>query len=313
MNGLESACLKLVRDSLRVKKGENIVLVTDELKLPIARHVAKFIKERKAEVTTYLMVENLRPIKEPTALLKMIMKRADAIVYILDARIEEKPFRSAMVAHGMKYNRICMMPGITEDMMARLVNIDLREVDAMNRKLMRLLRDKSDILITNPQGTRIRFSVKGRRWVNDCGNIGKKGSHGNLPAGECYTCPVEQSCSGTLVISLIEDKIGPGRMVFEKGKLVHFEGEGVAAVVRNAGSDMTARMIGEVGIGTNSGARICENMLEAEKAFGTAHFAIGDSYGLGKNRSRFHSDALVEKITLVANGRTIIEDGKFRI
>jgi leucyl aminopeptidase (aminopeptidase T) len=305
--------MKLVRDCLAVKKGENIILVTDEQKLPIARHVAKFIKERKAEVTTYLMAESVRPITEATKLLQVIMKRADAIIYMLDARLKEKSFRSAMVAHGMKYNRICMMPGITEDMMTRLVNIDLKELDKMNRKLMRLLRDKREILVTNPQGTRILFSVKGRKWVNDSGNIRKKGSHGNLPAGECYTCPVEESFTGTIFISLIEDKIGQGRMVFEKGKLVSFEGEGVSEVVRNAGGDMTARVIGEVGIGTNSGARVCENMLEAEKAFGTAHFAIGDSYGLGKNKSRFHADALVEKVTLVADGKTLIENGQFRI
>ncbi|GAG46305.1 unnamed protein product, partial [marine sediment metagenome] len=38
------------------------------------------------------------------------------------------------------------------------------------------------------------------------------------------------------------------------------------------------------------------NMLEAEKAIGTAHFAIGDSYGLGKNASKHHYDALVDKV-----------------
>src|SRR4030042_6332439 len=101
MNGLESASLKLVKDCLGVKKGENIVLVTDEQKLPIARHVAKFIKERKAEVTTYLMAESLRPITEATKLLQVIMKRPDGIIYMLDARLKEKSFRRAMVAHGM--------------------------------------------------------------------------------------------------------------------------------------------------------------------------------------------------------------------
>ena len=69
----------------------------------------------------------------------------------------------------------------------------------------------------------------------------------------------------------------------------------------------------EFGIGTNRGARICPNMLEAEKAFGTVHFAIGDSYGIGKNKSKFHFDALVDKVTLRANGRLIAKDGKFLI
>lgn len=52
-------------------------------------------------------------------------------------------------------------------------------------------------------------------------------------------------------------------------------------------------------------------MLEAEKAFGTAPFAIGDSYGLGKNSSRHHYDALVEKVTIKAGRKTIIRNGKF--
>ena len=97
------------------------------------------------------------------------------------------------------------------------------------------------------------------------------------------------------------------------GKLVGFKGAGVAEVIKTVGDDPTARIIGEFGIGTNRGARICPNMLEAEKAFGTVHFAIGDSYGIGKNKSKFHFDALVDKVTLRANGRLIAKDGKFLI
>ena len=54
-------------------------------------------------------------------------------------------------------------------------------------------------------------------------------------------------------------------------------------------------------------------MLEAEKAFGTVHFALGDSYGLGLNSSKHHYDALVDKVTLVADGRMIAKNGKYLI
>ena len=69
-------------------------------------------------------------------------------------------------------------------------------------------------------------------------------------------------------------------------------------------------MIVEFGIGTNRGARISANMLEAEKAFGTVHFAIGDSYGLGRNKSKHHYDALVGKVTIRAKGKTIAKGGR---
>ena len=310
---LHLAAEKAVTQSLKLKPGESFLLVTDRPKLEIAEALAHYAKAAGAETTTYLMTETLRPIQEPTRLFKELAIRARAIAYLLDARIEEKPFRGYMVGVGMKRSRICMMPGITRDMMERLVAIDFTAMAAFTRKVITALRDADDVVIENPSGTRIAFSVKGRPWQADVGDISRKGRHGNLPAGECYTAPVEATFTGRLVISLIDDKLGRGILDFEKGTLVRAVGRGVEAILANIGTDETGRIIGEFGVGTNRGARICPNMLEAEKAFGTVHFAIGDSYGNGRNKSRHHYDCLIEKVTIRANGKTIAKDGKFLI
>jgi leucyl aminopeptidase (aminopeptidase T) len=218
-----------------------------------------------------------------------------------------------MVSEGGKHGRICMMPGLTRDMMEQLVNIDFSEMDTFTKKVIRAMKDADDVVIENPAGTHIEFSVKGRKWDNDNGDISKKHMHGNLPAGECYTAPVEETFTGKIVISLIDDKLGHGVMNFKRGRLVGFEGKGIAEVIKTVGADPTARIIGEFGIGTNRGARICPNMLEAEKAFGTVHFAIGDSYGIGKNKSKYHFDALVDKVTIKAKGKYVAKNGRFLI
>lgn len=311
MTKLFKAGEKAVKQSLRLRKGEKFLLVTDKEKMEIAEAFAYWAKEIGAETTTYLMTETLRPITQPTALFTEMAEKATAIAYILDARIEEKAFRGYMVKAGMKHGRICMMPGLTRDMMERLVSIDFKDMDQLTRKVIKALTDANDILVENPEGTRIQFSVKGRKWANDNGDISQKGTHGNLPAGECFTAPVEETFSGKLVISLIDDKLGRGVMEFEKGRLLRYKGKGIEAIIQNIGKDDTGKMIGEFGIGTNRKARITANMLEAEKAFGTAHFAIGDSYGMGKNRSPHHYDALVDKITIRAKGKLIAKDGKF--
>ena len=311
MTKLLKAGEKAVKQSLRLRKGEKFLLVTDKEKMEIAEAFAYWAKKIGAETTTYLMTDTLRPITQPTRLFIEMATKATAIAYMLDARIEEKPFRGYMVKTGMEHSRICMMPGLTKNMMERLVNIDFKEMDTFTQKVIKALKDADDILVENPEGTRIQFSVKGRKWANDNGDISRKGSHGNLPAGECFTAPVEESFSGKMVVSLIDDKLGRGIMEFEKGRLVGFSGKGIAAVIQNIGKDKTGRIIGEFGIGTNKKARITANMLEAEKAFGTAHFAIGDSYGMGKNRSQHHYDALVDKISIRARGKTIVKDGKF--
>ncbi|MDD4856813.1 MAG: aminopeptidase [Candidatus Krumholzibacteria bacterium] len=311
MDKLYSAAKRAMVQSLKVKKGEQLLLVTDRQKMKIAEALAYWANRSGAEVTTYLMTETVRPIAAPTSIFKEMIAAADLTMYMLDARIQEKPFRGFMVANGSKRGRICMMPGITVDMMERLVNIDFTNMDRLTRKVIRALQNCPDVHVTNGLGTDISFSVKGRKWDNDNGDISSKGKQGNLPAGECYTCPVEGSFSGRIIFSLIDDKIGRGEMLFKKGKLVSFKGKGIVEIMKGIGSDPTGRVVGEFGIGTNRGAKICKNMLEAEKAFGTVHFAIGDSYGLGTNKSKFHFDALVDKATLVAGERAIIKNGVF--
>lgn len=310
---LYQAAEKAIFQSLKLKPGESFLLVTDKQKMEIAEALAFYAKKAGAETTTYLMTETLRPITGPTKLFKLLTEKADVIAYLLDARIQEKPFRGFMVSQGMKLSRICMMPGITVDMMERLVNIDFARMNEFTKKVIRAMKDADRVIIENEAGTNISFSVKGREWHNDNGDIGKKGKHGNLPAGECYTCPVEETFTGKLVISLIDDKLGHGEMEFKEGRLVRWKGKGIEAIVKNIGSDQTGFIIGEFGIGTNPGARICPNMLEAEKAFGTVHFAIGDSYGIGKNKSKHHYDALVDKVTIIAKGKYIAKNGKFLI
>jgi len=312
-NKLRAAADRAVNQALRLRAGEKFLLVTDTPKLEIAEALASYAKKAGAEVTTYLMTETLRPITEPTRQFQELIRGASVTTYLLEGRFPEKPFRGFMVAEGSKHGRICMMPGITRDMMERLVAIDFSEMAAFTKKVVRAVKEAGEIVVENAAGTNIAFSVKGRAWHKDVGDISRKGVHGNLPAGECFTAPVEETFTGKIVIGLIDDKLGRGTMTFEKGTLVDFTGAGIAEVIKTVGDDPTARVIGEFGIGTNRGARICPNMLEAEKAFGTVHFAIGDSYGIGKNKSKFHFDALVDKVTITAKGRIIAKNGKFLI
>jgi leucyl aminopeptidase (aminopeptidase T) len=313
MDKLHQAAEKAIVQALALNEGEQFLLVTDKHKMEIAEALAYWAKKVGAETTTYLMTESLRPITEPTTLFRLLCMKATAMAYMLDARMEEKPFRGYMVKAGVANGRICMMPGLTRDMMERLVNIDFHELDMFGKRLMDKLADSEEVLVENAEGTHIEFSVKGRTWKNDNGDISQKRMHGNLPAGEIFTAPVEESFNGRLVISLIDDKLGKGTMEFEKGRLIGYKGEGIEEIVTHIGEDDTGKIIGEFGIGTNPKAKICPNMLEAEKAFGTAHFAIGDSYGIGINTSPHHYDALVDKVSIRTQGEYIVQNGKFLI
>ena len=313
MDKLYRAARRVVQQSLKVRRNESVLLVTDEPKLEIAGALAHWIRRAGAETTTYLMTETLRPISGPTRLLSSLAQKASCIIYTLEARIEEKPFRGFLVKTGRSAGRVLMMPGISREMMERLIDINYEELRLFTGRVIDALRGVAVVEVENPLGTALRFSVRGRKWVASIGDISRRGTHGNLPAGECYTAPVEESVEGKVVLSLIDDKLGRGVMEFRRGRVTKASGKGVAAVLRNIGTDETGKTIGEFGVGTNPKARLSANMLEAEKAFGTAHFAIGDSYGLGRNSSSHHYDALVERVTIRADGRTVIKGGRFCI
>jgi leucyl aminopeptidase (aminopeptidase T) len=181
MDKLMSAAKQAVTGSLKVKKGENFLIVTDRQKMRIAEALAHWGRMRGAEVTTYLMTETLRPITGPTGIFKLMMKKADVSVYMLDARVAEKPFRGYMVEHGGKGGRICMMPGITVSMMERLVNIDFKKLDQLTKKTIRALKDKTEVSVTNRLGKDNKLSVNGRKRENHNGDIIRMGKHGKLP------------------------------------------------------------------------------------------------------------------------------------
>ncbi len=306
------AAERAAKGALKVKPAEQVVLVTDSQKLRIAEALAFWFNHIRAETTTYLLIDPLRPMKKLTGLLKSMVGQADLTVCLLETQPDEKSFRRDLVDAALVRGRICMMPGITVSVMERLVNLNYGQLRELGKSLVERLSGAREVRVTNPLGTDVTFSVFGRRWLNDNGDISQRGLQGNLPAGECFTSPVEETFKGVIQFSLVDSRVGKGMVRFKKGRVVDHKGKSISDILDHIGRDAGGRVIGEVGIGTNMNARICNNLLEAEKAFGSVHFAIGDSAGLGPNKSKHHYDMLVEKATVVADGQVILKDGEFQ-
>jgi len=85
MNKLYSAAGKAIKSSIRVKRGEQVLLVTDKQKMPIAEALGYWCREVGAETTTYLMTETLRPIQKATRLFEEMIIRANVTLYNLSS------------------------------------------------------------------------------------------------------------------------------------------------------------------------------------------------------------------------------------
>jgi aminopeptidase len=165
------------------------------------------------------------------------------------------------------------------------------------------------------EGTDLRMSLEGRRALIDDGRV-------NLPGGEFFLSPNEDSAEGTILFDVPTAYAGTPvediRLTFSGGKVVEASAErGNDALYAALDADDGARFIGELGIGCNPGiTRSSRNILFDEKMDCTMHIAIGASYPIvgGTNASTVHWDMIKDlrkggRIEL--DGTPVQEDGRW--
>ena len=162
--------------------------------------------------------------------------------------------------------------------------------------------------------TDITFSTKGRKWINSDGQT-------NMPSGEVYTSPVEDSVNGTICFSFPSNyggtRVEEATLWVENGTIVRWEAKNGVEVLDSVFKIKGARTFGEAAIGTNYNiTRQTNNILFDEKIGGTVHMAIGQSYlqAGGQNHSSIHWDMITEMRnggTIWADGEKIYENGAF--
>jgi len=186
----------------------------------------------------------------------------------------------------------------------------LLDWDAEGEKMKRIadrFDQASEVRIVGNE-TDLRFSLEGRQGEVDDG-------HANMPGGEVFYSPVEESTEGVVAFTeypayqepeLVENV----RMVYRDGKVVEATAssneEGLLAKLDR---DEGARVLGEFGIGCNPGIqRYMKNTLFDEKMYGTIHLAIGAGLPTigGKNQSSLHWDMVKD----LRNGGRIECDGE---
>jgi aminopeptidase len=166
-------------------------------------------------------------------------------------------------------------------------------------------------------GTDLELNVAGRTWINS------DGRH-NMPSGEVFTGPHEDSANGTIRFTVPTGPRGVTvtgvELEFRAGRVVQARAEQGDAYLQAAlDTDAGARFLGELGIGTNTGIdRPTGHILLDEKMAGTVHLALGRSYPEtgGTNDSALHWDLICDLRRggrLSADGEVIVADGNLRV
>lgn len=162
--------------------------------------------------------------------------------------------------------------------------------------------------------TDLILNVEGRKWENCCG-------YRNMPDGEVFTSPVEDSAEGTILFDIPTTYNGVEAknvfLRFEKGKVVEARADkGQDFLHKMLDMDSGARFAGEIAFGLNDGiTKPTKNILFDEKIGKSMHLAIGASYQEvgGKNISALHWDLIKDMKnggTVEADGILVYKDGK---
>ncbi len=173
-------------------------------------------------------------------------------------------------------------------------------------RLVRKLRGADKIRIVGPD-TDLSMSVKGRVFINSAGDH-------NMPCGELFTGPVEDSAEGHIrydyPVCHAGREVDGIRLVFRRGKVVEATARKNEKFLHTMlDMDPGARRLGELGIGTNYGIqKFIKNILFDEKIGGSIHLALGQSYEetRGKNKSALHWDMIKD----LRKGGAVYVDGK---
>jgi len=319
----------VVHVCMGVQPGERVLLITDQALAKEQDQLAKTIEAiGPAELRRWTLPEQERPLKvAPPELLEAARTFDVGIQFLGATTTAEQPYRLSLVQATSEGDRMRFGFGLNIDqaIFDHELMADYHEVANITNRLHDFLQDRSDVHITSPLGTNLEFSIKGRIIATDPGIVRTPG-FGNLPSGECYVAPLENSANGLLVI----DKSFPGILIkkpihltFEHGRVVEVSGgkeaKQLLAIIADGEKQPNGagcRTIAEWGIGTNPYARITGNVMTDEKVMGTIHIAIGHNamppYN-GQNLAPIHLDGVMGNPTVTVDGELMIDNGKYLV
>jgi leucyl aminopeptidase (aminopeptidase T) len=303
-------------DCLGVQGSDVVAVVFNDEQRAIAEALAEAANRRARRVTLLEFAPTSRHGEEPPADVAKAMLAADVVLAPTSKSLSHTQARQAATRRGA---RIATLPTITEDIFVRTLPIDYAELHRVSQSVADRLTAASNAHVTSQAGTDIVLTLEGRVGRSDDGHLQQRRAFGNLPAGEGYIAPIETIGDGTIVVDGSLAGYGrvpnPLHITVRDGRAVAASGEAGQWLMKTlrAGGEHGCSLA-ELGIGTNPGARLTGEVLEDEKALGTAHIAFGASQGMGgANAATVHIDGVMLDVRIELDDEALLSDGGLKL
>ena len=341
---IEKIAKLLIEHSVKVKKGQTILISADIIAKPLILELYKQIIQKGAYPRLNVGIDGLAPIYynyssdeqlkhfpeiawfEAKSCAAHIMISAPKNRYELkDTDPRKISLRSKIVnkLHFETQQKPWVGFDYPTEAYAKDAGMSLKEytdfvfnaclIDwkkAYNKMLdLKRILDKGDKVRIRGKNTDITFSIKGRNAVIGSGEY-------NMPDGEVFTAPKEETVNGYITFTypaIISGNVVPDVFAeFRNGKLVRLRaGKNLDKLKAKLATDKNAANLGELGIGTNYKIpRFTKNLLFDEKIGGTIHLAFGLAYKKckGTNKSASHQDIVKDLRPKFGGGEVWVDD-----
>jgi leucyl aminopeptidase (aminopeptidase T) len=311
MPDLRPAVSTIVRRCLAVEPGEEVVVVVDANTRAIGEALRDEASAAGADAILTVMDERADDGTEPPRAVAGALAVSDVFIAPTTRSLSHTVARKRASEAGA---RGATMPGVTADMLARVMAVDFDTMAARSHAVAAALDRASTAHVTCPRGSDLALDLTGRTGIPDDGALTAPGAFGNLPCGEGFIAPL--TGHGTIVASSLAP-LGlsnePATLTVHEGRIIAAQGGfGPQYLSRLQFHGEPGTNLAELGVGTNARAQLTGSILEDEKILGTVHVAFGASAGIGGTVSvPIHLDVVVLDASLEVDGQPILEAGRY--
>ncbi len=280
-----------------LKKEERILIVVDSKNDHRVKHLVSIAEELGALVTVEQIEGQIT--REPPQHIAAEMRRNEITLFCVnEQRTLLWGHADAKVAAIKNGARVLFL---TQDIYETPRASELEQIRIRSNKLADILEQTSKVKLVTGIESQLEIKLASRKSLRLSSILSRPGCWGAVPDyAEAAVAPLETGSNGTVRINGMIVGIGkvdtPVDLEFEKGRLVKISGGKVASDFEKLLSeyDNSARVLCELGFGTNHLRREVRGEFDDKKALGSVHIALGDNHTFGgENRSDLHIDCLM--------------------
>jgi 2,5-dihydroxypyridine 5,6-dioxygenase len=310
----------LVRVCAWLQSNETALVVSDHSTVRIGRSIFEAVKEVTRNASHLVIEPFAMHGQEPPSHIAQQMSSFSVVFGVTKMSMAHTKARQMASLKGVRY---LSLPDYSFELLSsQSLRTDFKKLTPLVLKITELLSNAKEVFIKTRNGTELSLRIDGRQANSSPGWCDGLGTFVSPPDVESNIAPLEAESNGVIAVdgSIPYKDFGlldsPIMLEVKNGRIVKISGKYSTALekVLDSPSDITTRILAELGFGLNPNAKLSGFMLEDEGSWGTVHLGFGSNSTIGgANHIAFHLDMVLLEPTVFVDGVIILNEYKFFI